>query len=278
MIQEYLDAGSYFFAAKVSADASIADGQVLSPLQFGYDSAVFSLPIRIGTAASKGVQDLIVYAVTDYADGSVAISNYPEMSFEDECMMDSTFETTYGGDIGQYYLNQFTSAWAAEPGADWMTEYSWGNGHCDPCTGDTPDEQKLANLGFDFERMEYGYFITRLHLRYTPEEATQDVVFYTTGRTDESQMRYIKYVEDLEDRFPICGIGMVENPGTCSYPPNPYPDECLDGAKEWGWIGDPDDDSVSALDKGGCSAIAGGASGVGVLVGLSLLGLRRRDD
>jgi len=274
MIQEYLDGGAYFFAAKVSADAHIGEGDKLSPLQFSYDSDVFSLPIRIGTAASKGVQDLIVYAVTDYADGGVGISNYPEMSLPDECMLDADFETDFDGDIGAYYLDQFESAYNAEPGADWMLEYGWGNGHCDPCTGETPDEQKLANVGFNFDIMEYGYYISRLHMRYTPEEATQDVTFYLTGRTSQEQQRYIKYVHELESVFDVCGIGRVSDPGQCDYAPNPYPPECMDEAKQWAYSGEPDDDEVGALK--GCSAtgMAGGLWALGV--GFIGLGLRRR--
>ena len=53
VVQEALDSGAYF-AAKVSADADIEDGEMLSPLQFSYNTDVFGLPIRIGTAASKG--------------------------------------------------------------------------------------------------------------------------------------------------------------------------------------------------------------------------------
>ena len=276
MVQEYLDGGAYFFAAKVSADAELGDGDTLSPLQFSYDSEVFSLPIRIGTAASKGVQDLIVYAVTDYADGGVGISNYPEMSLPDECMLDSTFQTDWGGDLGAYYLDQFNGAYEAEAGADWMLEYGWGNGHCDPCTGDQPDEQKLANLGFDFEIMEYGYYISRLHMRYSPEEATQDVVFYTTGRTDQEQVRYIDYVYELESQFEVCGVGWVSEPGTCAYEPNPYPDECLDGGKAWAYSGRPDDDEVGELK--GCSALAAGSGLWGLALGTLLVVGRRRAD
>ena len=123
--------------------------------------------------------------------------------------------------------------------------------------------------------MEYGYFITRLHLRYTPEEATQDPVFYMTGRTDQEQMRYIDYVYELEDRFPICGVGMVSDPGTCNYAPNPYPDECLDDGKSWGWAGAPPDEEVSEL-KGGCSTV-GAVAGVSGLL-LAMVGLARRRD
>ena len=134
----------------------------------------------------------------------MGISNYPEMSFEDECMLDGTsFQEEHGGDIGSYYQQQFTDAYMAEPGADWMVEYKWGNGHCDPCTGTEPDSQLLANLGFDFEAQGYGYMVTRLHMRYTPEEATEDLTLYLSGISDQDQMRFIEYNEDLEYRFRV---------------------------------------------------------------------------
>lgn len=227
-VQEYLDAGSYFFAAKVNADAGIGDGDVLSPLQFSYDSDVFSLPIRIGTAASKGVQDLLVYAVTDFADGSVAISNYPQISFEDECMLGEDFATDFGADIGAYYQDAFTEAYEETPGADWMMEYGWGNGHCDPCTGEAPDEKLLATVGFDFDQMEYGYYVSRLHMRYTPDEAVEDVVMYTSGITAQEQVRFIEPNPKLHWKFEVCDVGKM--PGAskadCDFDPSPYSETC----------------------------------------------------
>ncbi len=246
VVQEVIDSGAYFFAAKVSADAQVEDGQLLSPLQFSYESDAFGLPIRIGTAASKGEQDLIIYAITDYDDGAVGISNYPEMSFEDECMLDGpSFAAEHGSDIGAYYQSQFTDAYQAEPGADWMVEYKWGNGKCDPCTGEEPDGQLLANVGFDFEQAGGGYMVTRLHMRYTPDEATEDLTLYLSGMTDQDQMRFIEYNEALEWKFPICDVGMVDKPGTCNFE-NPYPQECgsddcgcavTDHASSLGWLG-----------------------------------------
>ena len=49
LLQEYIDGGSYFLAAKVAADAGIADGDTLSPLKFKYtdvDSNVNSFQVR----------------------------------------------------------------------------------------------------------------------------------------------------------------------------------------------------------------------------------------
>ncbi|HCH62564.1 MAG TPA: hypothetical protein DFR83_07170, partial [Deltaproteobacteria bacterium] len=162
------------------------------------------------------------------------------------CMIDGpSFEADHDSDLGSYYQQQFTDAYTAEPGADWMVEYTWGNGHCDPCTGTEPDSQLLANVGFDFEQGGSGYMFTRLHMRYTPEEATEDVSLYLSGLTEQSQMRFIEHNQKLESRFPVCGIGEVENPGQCEYV-NPYPEECGSGdcgcavsdrTSHLGWLG-----------------------------------------
>ena len=86
LLGEYLDGGAYFFAAQVRPDAGIQSGDTLSPLQFSYDSDVFGLPIRIGTLNSPGQQDLRIYAITDYDQGSVGISNYSEAPVDHDCM------------------------------------------------------------------------------------------------------------------------------------------------------------------------------------------------
>jgi MYXO-CTERM domain-containing protein len=62
-------------------------------------------------------------------------------------------------------------------------------------------------------------------MRYSPEEATEDLVLYLSGLTEQEQMRFIEPNEKLEWKFPVCGIGMVNNPGTCDYE-SPYAQEC----------------------------------------------------
>ena len=52
-------------------------------------------------------------------------------------------------------------------------------------------------------------------MRYTPEEADEDLMLYHSNLTEFSQIRYIEYESFLEDRFPVCGEGMVDNPGSC---------------------------------------------------------------
>ena len=44
LLQEYIEAGSYFFAAKVFVDRIPTGQEMLSPLQFSYESEAFALP------------------------------------------------------------------------------------------------------------------------------------------------------------------------------------------------------------------------------------------
>ena len=38
-------------------------------------------------------------------------------------------------------------------------------------------------------------------------------MLYQSNLTDQMQYRYIEYKYELEDRFPICGVGMADDPG-----------------------------------------------------------------
>ena len=237
LLDQYIDAGSYFLAAKVSLEAVDADEVWLAPIQLRYSSEVFSLPIRIGTLASPGVQDLIVYTITDRDDGEVRVANYPEVELEQECMWDPEGSTGLGG----YYQEQFDDAVDEAGGAGWFVEYSWSPSGCDPCSSDPLTDSQLGALGYDGDSWDAHF--TRLHLQYTPETATEDLMLYTTGIGATSQVRYIVYKEDLEYLYPICGEGFPEEPGECRR---------------------------ADTDDGGCSSGPGGPRGP---LGLALLGL-----
>ncbi|MCB9744011.1 MAG: DUF2330 domain-containing protein [Alphaproteobacteria bacterium] len=226
LFQEYIDAGSYFFAAKVNLALLPEQRSWLSPLQFSYHSDVFSLPIRPGTVNSPGSQDLVIYALTDPEAGQVRVSNYPEATAEDECLYDGAAEA-----FGAFYEGQFDAAVADT--ASWVVEYGWSVSPwvaaCDPCppteTAEPMPTEKLLALGFDptpdVDEDTGGYseglsyYFTRLRMRYTPEQASEDLLLYASGETTNTQQRYVEYGEHLEDLFPICGVGWAENPGSC---------------------------------------------------------------
>lgn len=245
LLGEYLDSGSYFFAAKVDADAGIQPGDVLSPLQVKYESPVFGLPIRLGTLNSRGVQDLIIYALNPYNEGVVGISNYPEVAVEDECLFtgdDETFE--------EFAARQFDEAYRSVDGGMWALEYSWAANGCDPCSGTPPSEVDLVSLGFDPSgaRTQWGLQFSRLHMRYTPDEADQDLSLYLSNRPAFEQLRYIEYAPELEDQWPLCDQGWVADPGTC--------------------------DTESADDERGCSTVPAAPAALALFL---VAACRRRD-
>ena len=213
MLGEYIDDGQLFFAAKVDLEEVSEEGSFLEPLQFSYESDAFALPVRLGTLNSPGEQDVVMYVLTDTDDGKVGISNYPMVEIEDECMVDVYAE----GGVDNYYGTKFADAYGEEDGAAWMVEYAWATNSCDPCPTEPPSNEELEQAGFEGDRWD-SYF-TRLRVRYTPEAATQDIMLYTAGYMDNEQIRYILYNEDMEDRHPVCGIGMVDDPGSCDDEP-----------------------------------------------------------
>lgn len=246
VIQDYLDAGQYFLAAQVDLEAAPESATFLEPLQLRYTSAAWTLPIRIGTTVSPGVQDAIVYTL---ADGRIGISNYPEASIEDECLLPESVT-----DVGAFYDEQLATAFE---GGIWFTEYAWRGGSCDPCAAPPIDEELLAQAGAEYPS---DVFVTRLHLRFTPGQATADLNLYETY-TAQDQVRYIAWNPYLEGEFPTCGGGIPAGALTCD-------DSYADTGAETG---------DGAADKGGCGCAAGGGEGGWLAgVGLLLAAARRR--
>ena len=215
VLQEYIDRGDYFLALRVDLDRAPDDG-FLSPLQFSYASAQWTLPIRLGATSSTGLQDLTLFLLTPPEEGKVGISNYTEAKLaEDECMVEAD-------DIGEYYEERLEEAMGlpatagdlgGRSGLSWVTEYSWTGGSCDPCPTNgplTPDEA----MGFGIDA-HYGFHFTRLHLRYTPDAVREDIALYSTGIVDNDQVRYIQHIEELESDLPMCDGVVPEFPGTC---------------------------------------------------------------
>ena len=252
---EYIDSGSYFFAAKVNPAEMVLPEQ-LRPLQFAYEADAFGLPIRLGTLSSPGEQDLVLYTLNAYEEGRVGISNYPEVTIEDECLYDRYEHDEFN----TFYETQFSNAYLGANGAAWAMEYAWQVGKCDPCTGADISQQDLVNLGVELEDVFQSRFLTRNRVRYTPEQATQDLVLYKSGKTHQDQIRYIEYAPYLEDRYPLCWDGWADDPGSCD-PDDPSPNN-------------PNSDAGKR-----CSALPDpvvGLWGLGLLMGVASLRRRTR--
>lgn len=183
LLAEYIEAGSYFLAAKVVDGTSFTDGGALSPLQLAYDSAAFSIPIRLATLNSPGEQDMVIYAINDVADGRVGIANYPEFTVPDNCVWGAAT-----ADFGAFYEALYTEHWTAQGDAAWAAEFAGDVNSCNPCTGVYPSGSEIAALGFTGEW--YEHFFTRIHFRYTPAQADQDPTLYLSGITTPHSQSY----------------------------------------------------------------------------------------
>lgn len=225
VLQEYIDAGVYFLAAKVALDA-VPDGNVLlPPLRIAYDADTVGLPIRIGTINADGPQEVLIHALTDpYAAGEVGIANYPQLAMESECL----WLGEEGEDMAAWYGRQVERAVEEAGGAGWILEHSADliptadtGYHCDPCTAEPAiPGNSFAPFGLDTDRAH----LTRIRMRYDAATAVEDLTLYESGILGASaQLRYVTYAPELEFAFPVCELGWVDDPGEC---PNEYVAGC----------------------------------------------------
>jgi hypothetical protein len=224
ILQEYIDSGTFFLAAKIDMRRVERRGEWLPPIQFVYPSSQLQLPIRIGTISAEGAQDVVMYVLSDIDKGEVGIANYPELEVDTECMA----RDVDAGDFGSWYSGRIDAA-IEKDGAGWVKEYSWDlepssdtatmGYHCDPCTASpAAPTQDGSFRAFGLDSMSA--HLTRIRMRYTPEQATEDLVLYESGVLDvEQQVRIVSYKQELEFLYPVCDEGFVDNPGTC---PDPY--------------------------------------------------------
>ncbi|MFZ5476944.1 MAG: DUF2330 domain-containing protein [Myxococcota bacterium] len=188
-LAEYIESGSFFLAAKVADDAALADGTPLSPLQVSYESDLFYIPIRLATLNSPGEQDMVIYAISSASEGRVGIANYPEFDVPEGCVWGDPATD----DFAAFYDEVWTEAWTGVEDAGWAVEFAGGPWDCNPCTSTTVSPEQIAELGYGGSWDEH--FLTRIHLRYTPEQAGQDLTLYASGAYDTNVLSYADDVE-----------------------------------------------------------------------------------
>src|SRR5207302_5758421 len=188
---------SKFFVAKVNAKkVKFQNGQaVLSPLRFHYDSESFTLPVRLGLMNSSGTQDLIVTVI---AKSRYALANSPNVLMPSNVRLSERAQPQFGAIYAELVARTFKK----NPGAA-ITEFAWEGAlpppqvttqqgvygvTCDPCPPPHPVDDPLAKyLGADvlpglksdqdIAAFAHSATFTRLHLRYTKESLSDDLVF-----------------------------------------------------------------------------------------------------
>lgn len=276
ILQGYIDRGQHFLAARVDTCRASEPITWLPPLQFSYPGEVSGLPIRIGTLSASGPQELTVYTITDLADGEVRIANYPEVTVTDECL----WQPAGTESLDRWYRATLDEAFAGEAG--WIKEYGIavvGVASCDPCTGAPMYIEELAEYGWtgalstnDGGTTGASAYLTRLRVRYTPEQADEDLVFDAVGDDPMSQIRYVVYEEWLTDEYDVCPNPVLvsevgQDDAGDVLGDDPSPATCTD-LHRW-WRARPGDCSCSAAPPTGALSAA-------LLLAAGLVAARRK--
>jgi len=275
-LQEYIDAENYFLAAKVADEKATADGEPLSPLQVSYDSEVFSIPIRLATLNSPGEQDMVIYALTPASntakDGQRAgIANYSEFDVPDTCIWGDIVTD----DFDEFYEEQYTEAWEAVGEGAWTVEYAGTWNDANPVSSIQIDSEDIEALGF--EEASVDHHLTRIRMRYTPEQATEDLIFYGSGIYEPLVTPFADDTYRNRKCVDVCGEEPGETDETGEGPDVDTDDESS-GVDAGGDTAPAEDTGVIAEKPASacsCAAASGGPAATWVLL-IGVVGLVRR--
>lgn len=198
VLRPYVEQGTKFFVAKVdSSKVTFQNGAaVLSPLRVHYDSAEFSLPVRLGLLNSQGQQDLIVHILARGQRYEVA--NYNNSTIATNLRVKDDVRAQFAG----FYDLLFRRSAGGAPRTV-VTEYAWDASSCDPCPVPALSPQEIVTLGGDVigqsspgpaaggpaagvavrrpppprPPFRGGFVLTRLHYRYGQHGLNEDLVF-----------------------------------------------------------------------------------------------------
>ncbi|MFM8293535.1 MAG: DUF2330 domain-containing protein [Microcystaceae cyanobacterium] len=198
VLEAYIKQGLKFFVAKVNLKEYSRQGfQALRPLMMAYESPKYMLPIRLGMANAKGPQDLLIYLLSP--QGTAEVTNYRTVKVPSDVEIPEFIKSEFGS----FYKAMFKKSYQKAGRNVIFLEYAWNMANCDPCSAEplTPEELKkagvfwLENGGNSRRSMPFNpngnVFITRLHVRYTPDKFPEDLQFQSTANQNSFQGRYV---------------------------------------------------------------------------------------
>lgn len=208
-LDDYIDDGMKFFIAKVNLLAFERKGyHYLRPIQVAYESDKVILPLRLGRGHAKDPQDMLLFTLTQ--GGRMEPSNYRMIPLP--AGEDLPLYTAQKFDA--FYDDMFDRQAQKEDMKTVFLEYAWDMAWCDPCTADPISQEDLVTLGaWWLEKRSDGpiplvstgegavphiaavpapvnVFVTRMHLRYTPESINEDMVLQETDNRENFQASY----------------------------------------------------------------------------------------
>ncbi len=255
VLDGYIDSGFSFVAVRVPASVEVADGDRLPALSFRFSAGLRSLPLLLGAATAREVQDVFLYLSAPRM-GILSISNLPEVEPSRGCLVRD-------GDAGAFVEAELAAHHAAAGGPVWQREYHQVDlleapSAVYPATRLSPEAYAFVS---PFAEGDAG----RLHLRFGPGELSADPVFYAPNQRLSFDLRYHAYAAELTEFLPVCGEGRVSE-GSC--PPTEIIDNCEDAVNP-----------EAGKGEAGCATVAPrgvGGLALGLLPVGALLARRRR--
>ncbi len=170
LLRPYVDGGSKFFVAKVDPARVTFDASgmaTLSPLRFSYESDEVSIPLRLSTANSPGVQDVLIHAI---ARKRLDAANYPVATIPTGIAMSPTAPS-----FSDFYEALFREVLVKTPGAV-VTEYATH-------AGAYAFRDLFTALGVPAatDPEIEAFVVTRLHLRLDKDGTHDDLVLREVG-------------------------------------------------------------------------------------------------
>jgi hypothetical protein len=195
MLDDYIKDGMQFFIAKVNLLAFERAGfHYLRPIQVAYESDKVVMPLRLGTANANGPQDMLLFTLTQ--TGRMEPANYRMVDLP----AGEDLPLYTGQNFDDFYKDMFDRQAEKEEMKSVFLEYAWDMAWCDPCTAEPLSNEDLVTLGAWWlgkpseiplplvtsttvgvevvpqiapAPAPVNVFVTRMHLRYTPDAVTR---------------------------------------------------------------------------------------------------------
>jgi hypothetical protein len=188
LLDPYIKQNLKFFVAKVNLKELANQGfKTLRPLQIAYESIKFVLPIRLGMLNAKNEQDLLVYLLSP--KGQIELTNYRTVKVDSDVDVPEFVQKEFG----DFYKSMFQKNYERENKKVGFLEYAWDMASCDPCSAEplTNEELKKAGVFWLNSNQNSNVFLSRLHVRYSRDRFSEDLVFQETGNKEFFQGRYV---------------------------------------------------------------------------------------
>lgn len=167
IIAEYVVAGMYFLAMKLSNDAEVGD---IQPVVMTYKSIDPMVPIKLTAVAALNDMPVLVwiFADTPYSPENYVHAEVPFATFRTQSQLTTPFNFS---DATADYLQARNDIQVKHDGRAFITEYAMPSVNLMEINASVADESYLTDL------INEHSFVTRLRAQLSPEQMTFDPVF-----------------------------------------------------------------------------------------------------